>query len=300
MQSIIPIDLKFLGRNQTIAAYLIPLINGAALVETGPGSTCEELTNQLKLYGYKPSDISHVFLTHIHLDHAGAAGWLAKQGAQIFVHPVGEAHLKNPEKLLASASRIYGDKMDLLWGEFLPVPSEKISVVLDQEQVISGDLTFTAIHTPGHAEHHISWLFEDTCFTGDIGGVRMPGFSYVRLPIVPPEFHLGKWRDSLIRLEEFGFGNIAPTHFGIFEDTKLHLKKARQMVEEIEQWMDNIIRDDIPIESLREQYVTFLNNQGEISGVGEEALRLYEIANPTWIGADGIHRYWKKFVKEGM
>jgi glyoxylase-like metal-dependent hydrolase (beta-lactamase superfamily II) len=300
MQSIIPIDLKFLGRKKAIAAYLIPHKYGAALVETGPGSTCEELTNQLDLLGYKPNDISHVFITHIHLDHAGAAGWLAKQGAQIFVHPIGESHLKNPEKLLASARRIYGDKMDLLWGEFLPVPSEKLSVVLDQEQVISGDLTFTAIHTPGHAEHHISWLFEDTCFTGDVGGVRIPGFSYIRLPLVPPELHFGKWRDSLVRLEEFDFRKIAPTHFGIFEDAKLHLKQARQMLEDIEKWMDNIITEDISIESLREQYVTFMNLQGERAGLGEEALRIYEIANPTWMGADGIYRYRKKFVEGRM
>jgi len=295
MHSIIPLDLNFLDLKKAIAAYLIPYNSGAVLVESGPGSTQEELTLQLKQHGIEPRDVTHVLITHIHLDHAGAAGWLAGIGAQIFVHPVGEPHLKNPEKLLASAKRIYGEKMDLLWGKFLPVPGEKLFAVRDQEQVIAGDLTFTALYTPGHAEHHISWLFEDTCFTGDVGGVRLPGSSYIRLPLVPPELHFEKWRQSLVRLEEIGFRDIAPTHFGIFHDASEHLKLARRILDENEQWMDNVLVKDLSIESLREQYVGFINDQGKNSGVGEDGLKIYEIANPTWMGAEGIQRYWNKY-----
>ena len=122
--------------------------------------------------------------------------------------------------------------MDFLWGEFLPVPKEKLSPVNDRDEIIVDDLIFTAIHTPGHAEHHISWLFEDTCFTGDVGGVRMPGGSYIRLPIVPPELHFEKWRQSLLLLSDLGFHNIAPTHFGIFEDAQAHLTLSRQILDE--------------------------------------------------------------------
>ncbi|HBG74312.1 MAG: hypothetical protein A2X25_13410 [Chloroflexi bacterium GWB2_49_20] len=294
MHPIYPLDLNFLNRKEAIAAYLIPYKGGAVLVETGSGSTVKELSQNLWKYGLKPQDVTHVLLTHLHLDHAGAAGWLAMQGAHIYVHPVGEQHMKDPEKLLSSAKRIYGDKMDFLWGEFLPVPVDKLSSVLDQEQIVAGDLVFTAIHTPGHAEHHISWLFEDTCFTGDVGGVRMPGVLYLRLPLVPPELDFDKWRQSLTRLSEIGFQNIAPTHFGIYEDAQAHLRLAKQILDENELWMESTFTNEKPIELLRELYMAFLNEQGTKLGVGEETLKTSEVANPSWMGADGLLRYWNK------
>jgi len=297
MHFVIPLDLNFLQREKAIAAYLIPNGEKAILIESGPMSTIQELIIQLANHGYEPDNISHVLITHIHLDHAGAAGWFANQGADILVHPLGEVHLKNPEKLLSSAQRIYGDRMDYLWGRTLPVPEEKIFSISDMEQVKIGDLSFTAIHTPGHAEHHISWLFEDTCFTGDVGGVRMPDFDYVRLPLVPPELDIEKWKQSLVRLEQIGFKNIAPTHFGIFNDSRAHLHMASQMLAENEKWMDVTISDNSNIQDLREQYVTFINDLGNRSGVEDETLQIYEIANPTWMGADGLFRYWKKTHK---
>ena len=294
MHSIITLDLNFLNRQKAIAAYLVPYHGGAVLVETGPGSTIAELTNKLKQHGLKPQDITHVFITHIHLDHAGAAGWLASQGAKIFVHPVGEPHMRSPEKLLTSAKRIYKEKMDFLWGEFLPVPAEKLTPVGDREQITVGDLTFTAIHTPGHAEHHISWLLEDTCFTGDVGGIRIPGVFYIRLPLVPPELNFEKWRQSLALLRDIGFKNIVPTHFGIFDDANAHLTMASQLLNENEHWMEQAMIVETPLEELREKYITFLHKQGISLGVSEETLQISEIANPSMMGADGIHRYWNK------
>jgi glyoxylase-like metal-dependent hydrolase (beta-lactamase superfamily II) len=295
MRSIYTLDLNFLNRKDAIAAYLIPYSGGAVLVETGSGSTINELTNNLYQHGLKPKDVTHVLLTHIHLDHAGAAGWLAKQGAQIFVHPVGEHHMKYPEKLISSAKRIYGDKMDLLWGEFLPVPAEKLTSVGDRDQIKVGNLVFTAIHTPGHAEHHISWLLEDTCFTGDVGGIRIPGVFYIRLPLVPPELNFEKWRHSLALLSDIGFKNIVPTHFGIFNDAEAHLTSARQILDENERWMEQALIDVTPIEELRDQYVTFLHKQGLSLGVSEDTLQISEIANPSRMAADGIQRYWNKY-----
>ena len=297
MRLIHTIDLNFLNRRTAIAAYLIPSKNGVALVETGPGSTILELKNQLNQYGFEPGDVTHVFLTHIHLDHAGAAGWLARHGAQIFVHPAGEPHMISPDKLLSSAKRIYEDQMDFLWGEFLPVPPENITPVGHMEKIKVDDLTFTAIHTPGHAEHHISWLFEETCFSGDVGGIRIPGVFYIRLPLVPPELNFEKWRKSLALLTEMGFKNIAPTHFGIFQDAKIHLTVARQILDENELWMEQTLEKDIPIENLRKQYSSFLYEQGIRLGVSEESLQISEIANPTGMGADGIYRYWNKYRK---
>ncbi|NJN80024.1 MAG: MBL fold metallo-hydrolase [Anaerolineales bacterium] len=162
--------------------------------------------------GLSTRDITHVLLTHIHLDHAGAAGQLAQLGAQIYVHPLGAPHLIRPEKLIASASRIYGDRMNQLWGEILPVAQTQIHVPNDAEEFLIGNLRFLPIHTAGHAEHHYSYLFENTCFSGDVGGVRIPGYQYLRIPMPPPEFHFAKWRESITKLSALKFKSIAPTH----------------------------------------------------------------------------------------
>jgi glyoxylase-like metal-dependent hydrolase (beta-lactamase superfamily II) len=186
--------------------------------------------------------------------------------------------------------------MDYLWGEFLPVPADKITSVGDGEKVKVEDMSFMAIHTPGHASHHISWLLEETCFTGDVGGIRIPGVFYIRMPLVPPELDFEKWRKSIAHLMDIGFKNIAPTHFGIFNDARAHLTMALQLLDENEQWMEQASIDDTPIELLREQYATFLHDQGISLGVSEETLQISEIANPPRMGADGIQRYWNKHL----
>jgi len=288
------LDLNFLNRKEAIAAYLIRHSGGAVLVESGPGSTIEALKADLAAHGLTPRDVTHVFLTHIHLDHAGAAGWLARQGAQIYVHPAGAPHLRDPEKLLASALRLYGDEMDSLWGQFLPVPPDKLTEVQNGQEIAIGNLRFTGIHTPGHARHHVAYLFEGVCFTGDIGGVRIPGPSYLRLPLVPPELNIADWRASLLRLRQLGFRRVAPTHFGIYDDAAAHLTLCLRALDEAVRWLEREMPADPPIETLRAHFVAWQQEQGLAAGISEEALDLYEIANPTWMGADGLMRYWKK------
>ena len=151
---ILTLDLNFQGRAHATAVFLIRHTTGVVLIESGPGSTQSALEAGLAREGLAPGDVTHVLLTHIHLDHAGAAGWLARQGAEIYVHPLGAPHLLNPEKLLASARRIYGDRMETLWGEFLPVPEPQLRVTTDSQEIVIGQLKFVPIHTPGHAEHH--------------------------------------------------------------------------------------------------------------------------------------------------
>src|SRR5512139_1707580 len=147
---IVTLDLNFQGRPHAIASYLIRNGDAVVLIESGPGSTLTALEAGLAKEGLSPRDVTHVLLTHIHLDHAGAAGWLAKQGAEIYVHPVGAPHMLNPEKLISSATRIYGDKMGLLWGEFLPVPENQLMIPNDAEEIVIGNLRFLPINTPGH------------------------------------------------------------------------------------------------------------------------------------------------------
>jgi glyoxylase-like metal-dependent hydrolase (beta-lactamase superfamily II) len=292
---IITLDLNFQGKTEAIASYLIRHSTGVVLIECGPGTTIHGLETGLKANGYSVSDISHVLLTHIHLDHAGAAGWLAKRGAQILVHPVGAPHMLNPEKLLASASRIYGDQMDKLWGEFLPVPESQLKIPKDGEEIIIGNLHFIPIDTPGHAEHHYSYLFEDHCFTGDIGGVRIPGFQYLRVPMPPPELHFGKWRESISKLRKEKFKKIAPTHFGIFDDPGWQLETVEKNLDDAERWLESIMPAQPDIEELRHKFTDWMNDQGLEQGLSADVAQAYELANPPGMSADGLMRYWKKY-----
>jgi len=291
---IVTIDLNFQDKTQAIASYLIRHSSGAVLIESGPGSTLPALEAALAKEGLTPRDVTHVLLTHIHLDHAGAAGWLSRQGAEIWVHPNGAPHLLNPEKLIASATRIYGDRMNQLWGEFLPVSPDKLKVPQDAEEIVIGNLRFVALNTPGHAEHHYAYLFEDVCFSGDVGGVRIPGYAYLRAPMPPPELHFGRWRESLARLQSIGFSRIAPTHFGMFEDVAWQLRELDNSLAATEKWLEAVMMNDPTIEELREQFSFWMYEEGRIKNLSDDVVRAYSLANPVAMSADGLMRYWKK------
>jgi glyoxylase-like metal-dependent hydrolase (beta-lactamase superfamily II) len=292
---VITLDLNFRGKTQTIASYLIRHSSGVVLIESGPGSSLKGLQAGLAAIGLTASDVTHVLLTHIHLDHAGAAGWLARQGAQIYVHPIGAPHMLNPDKLLASAARIYGDRMEKLWGEFLPVPENQLITPKDGEDIGIGSLHFIPLDTPGHAEHHYVYIFEDICFSGDVGGVRIPGFQYLRLPMPPPELHFGKWRESIARMKREKFARIAPTHFGIFDDPEWQLRAVERELDESERWLERAMPDKPQIEVLRWQFANWVNEQGRRQGLSAGVVKAYELANPPGMSADGLQRYWNKF-----
>jgi glyoxylase-like metal-dependent hydrolase (beta-lactamase superfamily II) len=291
---VVTLDLNFQGRPHAIAAYLIKDGDSVVLIESGPGSTLAALEAGLAREGLSPRHVTHVLLTHIHLDHAGAAGRLAKHGAQVCVHPVGAPHMLNPEKLLASASRIYGERMESLWGEFLPVPQNQLKVLNDAEEVVIGNLRFNPINTPGHAEHHYSYLFEDVLFSGDVGGVRIPGYPYLRVPMPPPELHIERWHESITRLRREKFARIAPTHFGIFDDPQWQLDEVEKGLDSAERWLEETMPSDPPIEELRQSFTAWMAVEGEKIGLDEEVAKAYELANPPGMSADGLQRYWKK------
>jgi glyoxylase-like metal-dependent hydrolase (beta-lactamase superfamily II) len=293
-KNITTIDLHFQGRTNAIASYLIRSDDAVILVESGPGSTLAALEAGLAREGLSPRNVTHVLLTHIHLDHAGAAGWLSQQGAQVYVHPVGAPHMLNPEKLIASATRIYGEKMDTLWGEFLPVAEDRLHIPQDAEEIVIGDLKFLPVNTPGHAEHHYCYLFEDVCFSGDIGGVRIPGFAYMRAPMPPPELHFGKWRESIKRLRSLKLKGIAPTHFGVFDDVDWHLTELQKDLDEAEKWLEETMPKDPDIESLRAQFESWMDEQARAQNLSPDVYQAYTLANPLGMSADGMIRYWKK------
>ena len=295
MYNIHTIDLQFQGISNTIGVYLIKYNNSGALVECGPGSTISNLKKALSHFDLTPEDITDVFLTHIHLDHAGSAGWWAQKGAQIHVHNVGAPHLINPDKLLASAGRIYGDLMGPLWGDFLPVPEGQINPVIDNDLIELDGLTFQALDTPGHANHHISYLLDGVCFCGDVGGVHMQGIPFVRLPSVPPEFNPGKWRRSIQRFKDKRITAFAPTHFGIHHNASGHLEALEEELNLVEKWMEGIMPSDPTQAELREKYQKWINERSIKAGLSETQKNKYNIAISSEMSADGIYRYWHKF-----
>jgi glyoxylase-like metal-dependent hydrolase (beta-lactamase superfamily II) len=294
------LDLNFLGISHVIASYLIKHRKGATIIESGPGSTVDGLRAALASHDLTIHDVTDVLLTHIHLDHAGAAGWLARhgnggQGARIYVHPNGAPHLLNPEKLLHSARRIYGEMMDTLWGEFLAVPEDHLIVLQDQQEVVIDGLRFCALDTPGHADHHFAYLCEDLCFTGDVGGIRLPGPPHLRVPMPPPEFHLEKWRASISRLQKAGCKRIAPTHFGIYEDVERHWEMLKRGLEEVEEFMQNVMPSDPPVEVINDRFTEWTGERSKQQGLSEDEYAPYEAANPSWMSATGMQRYWRKY-----
>jgi glyoxylase-like metal-dependent hydrolase (beta-lactamase superfamily II) len=297
--SVVTLDLKFQGQPHAIAAYLIRLGDANVLVESGPGSTLPALEAGLATEGLSPRDVTHVLLTHIHLDHAGAAGWLARQGAQIFVHRVGAPHMLDPERLIASATRIYGDRMETLWGEFMPVPQSQLIVPKDGEPLVIGKAEFMPLNTPGHAEHHYSYLFEDICFSGDVGGVRIPGYQYLRVPMPPPELHIERWHESIALLRKQKLRLIAPTHFGMFEDVAWHLDEVDRGLDSASRWLEETMPVAPPIEALRQSYTDWIMEEGKSTGLNEEVVRAYELANPLGMSADGLLRYWQRVRNAG-
>jgi glyoxylase-like metal-dependent hydrolase (beta-lactamase superfamily II) len=290
------LDLDFKGHASAIAAYAIPHPDGVALVESGPGSTVPALERALATLGFGLRDVTHIFLTHIHLDHAGAAGFLSGQGAQVCVHPNGAPHLLNPEKLIASATRIYGDQMKPLWGDFLPVAPEKLTVLGDDEEVALGSgLKVLALDTPGHAEHHLSYFYDGYCFTGDVGGIRISSYPYLRLPFVPPELHLEKWHASIDKLQALGARHVVPTHFGIFNDPDWHFDAIHRILNEVDNWLTEVMPADPPIEELRQKFVEWMEAQERAIGLPGDVREAYLLANPLGMSADGLQRYWRKF-----
>jgi len=292
------LDLHFQDRPEIIAAYLLPHEQGVALVETGPGSTFPMLQARLADRGLTPSDITEVLLTHIHLDHAGAAGHLAEHGATIYAHHVGVPHLSSPERLLASAERIYGDDMDRLWGEMRPVPEDQLVALEDGDEVPLGDQNAHALDTPGHASHHMSYVVGDVCFTGDVGGVRVPGETHVEVPLAPPEIDLEAWRASLSRLrtavDRHDLTHLAPTHFGLYEDIPAHLDRLQAAIEAAEEWAATTFSTwDGNDDELREAVTDWMRGRAANNSVDAEAWERYELANPSWMAALGLRRYWE-------
>ena len=287
------IDLEFQGLQQNIAAFLVESPAGPFLVETGPHSTLPNLIAGIKAAGYSPEDIKHVFITHIHLDHAGAAWWFAQQGATVYVHPRGSKHLASPERLMESARRIYLDQMDTLWGQMNPINPEQVREVAHEEVITLGELKVRSLHTPGHAVHHIAWQIDDVIFTGDVAGVRI-NQGMIIPPCPPPDIHIGDWENSIEILKQQAPAVLYLTHFGPVAYSEDHLNALQQRLHKWANWMKPHYEAQRSVMEVTPEFQQMVVEDMISEGIGEEDRNKYEAANPSWMSVAGLLRYWKK------
>jgi len=292
------VDLNFMGTEHVIASFVLLGDDAAALVETGPTTGLEHLIAGLEELNVSPEDVRQVFLTHIHLDHAGASGHLAQllPNATFYVHEVGYPHMVDPSKLLKSATRIYGERMEELWGEARPVPENRLEVLEGGEEIEAADGVLAAHYTPGHAYHHLAYLEPDSgaLFAGDVAGIRLPGQSYIRPPTPPPEIDLEAWVQSIEFIRQLAPGSLWPTHFGRFDDVERHLGELEQRLQDwvlfVEERMDG--------ESGREEIADELKTKGDAemlaAGAAAEETEHYDLAGDYPTLVDGLMRYVSK------
>jgi glyoxylase-like metal-dependent hydrolase (beta-lactamase superfamily II) len=288
------LDLNFQGTRKAIASYLVEGPTGFVLIETGPGSSLKTLIARLAEKGLATTDIGHVLVTHIHLDHAGAAGWFAQNGAQLYVHHVGAPHLIDPSRLLDSAGRIYGPLMDSLWGATLPAPAERVTSLYDEDEIDVAGLSITALDTPGHAYHHHVFVIDNVAFTGDAAGVRIEGTSLVDLPAPPPEFNLEVWLETINRLQSYKFKVLYPTHFGSLDDPERHLATLSEIMVEASSRVKQRLEAGADRQEIVEDYLIWHRSRAELAGMSTKDFERDELANPHYMSVDGITRYWSK------
>jgi glyoxylase-like metal-dependent hydrolase (beta-lactamase superfamily II) len=290
------IDLRFQGVQGVIASYLIEADGGLALIETGPGSCHNALVDGIRVLGHEPSAIKHVFVTHIHLDHSGGAGWWAQQGATIYCHPNAARHLIDPSRLIESARMVYGDAMDLLWGAILPAPGHRVRALQDGETVSVGDVVIRAWDTPGHARHHHAISIGDVCFTGDVAGVRLQNSGYISVAAAPPQFDPEEYLRSVERLLGAGFSRLYLTHFGEVPDVRNHLTAYAQRIQQVSAWVKASIEKNQTEDESRIRFQEAERSLATQAGVSHELWDVYERANATAMCADGIRLYWQKKI----
>ena len=295
------VDLKFLGRPHAIATALVHDIGSLALIDPGPSTCLETLELGLQAQGRRLSDVTHVLLTHIHLDHAGATGSIIRRhpNVKVFVHERGAAHVVDPSKLLTSAARLYGDQMDRLWGEVEAVPVGNLVVLAGGERISAGGRTFEVAYTPGHASHHVSYFDRSSrvAFVGDTAGVCVDG-GYVLPPTPPPDIDIEAWEESVARIEAWSPDTLFLTHFGPIQGTVAHL---RTLMENLTTTAEIVRKRLAEPGSEAEKAQRFSDDlTRELRGRMTEAqVAAYMASAPPDLLWLGLVRYWRKKSSSG-
>ena len=275
------IDLLHLGREKVIASYLLEG-SEPAIVDCGPSTCVEALESGLAAAGLALEDVRHLILTHIHLDHAGAAGVLVRRHPSLRVHvsAIGAPHLVDPSRLERSARRLYGDDFDFLWGELAPVPAQNVDVIGDRL------LDLEAWPTPGHASHHVSFLAPDgSCFSGDATGVVIAPATYVAPVAPPPDIDVEAWEASIDSIEARSPARLCLPHWGVVEDPATHLAELRV---QLRTWSERV-RD-----GMEEEEFSAAVEADLAAASDEETVAAYLQAAPVWQSYAGLRRYWEK------
>lgn len=287
------IDLQYLGRKEAIAAFLVEANNALILVDTGPHSTIEILEKSIRQLGYQITDITHILLTHIHLDHAGAAWYLAeKSQSNVYVHPFGEKHLIDPTKLYNSAKKIYKEKMDMLWGDLKPIPKEQVIAVEDKTQVVCGTLTFQAHFTPGHARHHIAWQLEKDLFAGDVAGI-ITADGIAAPPCPPPDINPDDWLEAIKTIKNLSIDTLHLVHFGQVKNIEQHLFHLSRRLLLWVKYIGMLTAKGLSIEEVTPLLQNHIAEQLAGEGYSQAAIDMYEIQNSSKATAWGLMHYWK-------
>ena len=294
------VDLHHLGRPRIIGVNVLDLAEGIALVDPGPEARMPTLRSGLAAMGRSLADVRAILLTHIHLDHATAAGAIVREapGAVVFVHAAGAPHMVDPARLLASAGRIYGDAMETLWGRFLPVPHGSLRVVEEGEALALGGRRIEVAHVPGHAVHHVAYheAATGTAWVGDVGGIRIG--SGPALPVTPPpDIDVALWKTSMERVMAWAPDRIVATHFGPFEAPREHFAELGERLDAWAEWVRRSLAEgEVGRDGDRKRARAFARWVGEGLGgvVSRELAELYETASGFPDSWWGLARYWRK------
>jgi glyoxylase-like metal-dependent hydrolase (beta-lactamase superfamily II) len=306
------LDTRQLGRAGIVAATALETDDGIVLFDTGPESTFENVIADLGKAGFDANEVRHVFLSHIHFDHAGAAWRFASptrtggSPATVYVHPRGAKHLIDPTKLVESATRIFGNDMERLWGKIAPVPKERVKILEDNEVVRVPPFEIRAIATPGHASHHHVYHWNDNVFGGDIAGVRI-GKGPPIPPFVPPELNIESWRESIEKIRKLNAANLYLPHFGkVAGPISEHLDQLDERVIRWSEWLRNKIRSGISEQQLcadfaaleHSEIAAFTSIDSSLVTGHSSLVTLYEAADPSYMAPPAAIRYWNKFHPE--
>ena len=291
-------DLDFQRRRGIIATAVVHGGDGVALVDPGPSTTLPTLRAALSGAGIAMRDVTAILLTHIHLDHAGATGTLVREhrGIRVYVHEKGAPHLANPDKLLASAARLYGDEMDRLWGELAPVPSAAMAILQGGERISVGGRTFEVEYTPGHASHHVSYFDRESgvALVGDAAGVRMTPGGFVMPPTPPPDVDLDAWRDSLVRIGRWRPDTLFLTHFGPSAPVPGHLSELGDHLDLVSRLVKTSLAREGSDADREAWFADELRRELLSRRISDADSHAYEVAGRFDLNWRGLARYWRK------
>lgn len=291
-------DVLFRQTSGVIAAAVLEHHDGLALVDPGPTSCLPALEAALAEGGRALDEVRAVLLTHIHLDHAGATGTILRRvpEARVFVHARGARHMVDPAKLLASATQLYGDQMDALWGAFEPVPEARLRVLNGGETLEVAGRTLDVAATPGHAQHHVAYFdrVSRTAFVGDVGGCRTASMSSVMPPTPPPDIDLEAWRDSVARILAWQPETLFLTHFGPHGAPAHHLAVLMDRLDALARLARELLHDATLPEADREAHYQEEARRLLRRELTDDELRRLELAVPLDMCWRGLARYWTK------